>query len=141
MRACARGHSMRRLYFAAVRSYMIAMPDDVHIAERKVMLTESAAKRIEALKASEGNPALMLRLAVAGGGCSGFSYGFSLDDKRNEDDHLFEAHGVTLVVDDTSLDLLAGSTVDYVEELVGSAFAVKNPNATSTCGCGSSFAV
>jgi iron-sulfur cluster insertion protein len=117
------------------------MPDDVHIADRQLTLTESAARRIQALKASEGNPALMLRLAVSGGGCSGFSYGFSLDETRNQDDHLFDAHGVTLVVDETSLDLLAGSTVDYVEDLVGSAFAVKNPNATSTCGCGTSFAV
>ena len=117
------------------------MPDDVHIAERQVTLTESAAKRIQALKQGEGNMALMLRLAVSGGGCSGFSYGFSLDDKRNDDDRLFEAHGVALVIDETSLDLLTGSTVDYVEDLVGSAFAVKNPNASSTCGCGTSFAV
>jgi len=117
------------------------MPDDIHVAERQVSLTENAAKRIGALKAGEGNPALMLRLAVSGGGCSGFSYGFSLDEKRNEDDHFFESHGVTLVVDETSLDLLAGSTVDYVEELVGASFQVKNPNASSTCGCGSSFAV
>jgi iron-sulfur cluster insertion protein len=117
------------------------MPDDVHIAPRQVHLSESAAKRIQVLKEGEGNPQLMLRLAVSGGGCSGFSYGFSLDDKRNQEDHLFEEHGVVLVIDETSLDLLAGSTIDYVEELVGSAFAVKNPNATSTCGCGSSFAV
>ena len=121
------------------------MPDDVNIAEstaqRQVGLTENAARRIQVLKASEGNPNLMLRLAVSGGGCSGFSYGFSLDDKRNDDDHLFEAHGVTLAIDETSLDLLAGSVIDYVEELVGSSFAVKNPNASSTCGCGSSFAV
>src|SRR5277367_1294675 len=117
------------------------MPDDVHIAERPVTLTESAAKRIQALKQSEGNMALMLRLAVSGGGCSGFSYGFSLDDKRNDEDRLFEAHGVTLVIDETSLDLLAGSVVDYVDDLAGSAFAVKNPNAASTCGCGTSFAV
>jgi iron-sulfur cluster insertion protein len=117
------------------------MPDDVHIAERTVHLSESAARRIHVLKESEGNPALMLRLAVSGGGCSGFSYGFSLDEKRNDDDHLFEEHGVGILIDDTSLDLLAGSTVDYVEELVGSAFSVKNPNASSTCGCGSSFAV
>jgi len=117
------------------------MPDDARITERQVNLTENAARRIDVLKASEGNPALMLRLSVSGGGCSGFSYGFSLDEKRNADDHLFEAHGVTLVTDETSLDLLAGSTVDYVEDLVGSSFAVKNPNATSTCGCGTSFAV
>jgi iron-sulfur cluster insertion protein len=119
----------------------IAMPDDVHIPTREVHLTESAAKRVTALKATEGKDGLMLRLAVSGGGCSGFSYGFSLDDQRREDDHLFEEHGVTLVVDETSLDLLAGSTVDYVEELIGASFSVKNPNASSTCGCGTSFAV
>ena len=117
------------------------MPDDMHIAERVVHLSESAARRIQELKSSEGKQELMLRLQVSGGGCSGFSYGFSLDDQHRDDDHLFAEHGVTLVVDETSLDLLAGSTVDYVEELVGSAFAVKNPNASSTCGCGSSFAV
>lgn len=122
------------------------MPDDVHTidhntADRVVHLSESAARRIKALKDGEGNPALMLRLAVSGGGCSGFSYGFSLDDKRGDEDRLFEEHGVALVVDETSLDLLAGSTIDYVEDLVGSSFAVKNPNASSTCGCGSSFAV
>ena len=117
------------------------MPDDVHIADRAVHLSESAARRIKLLKDGEGNAALMLRLAVSGGGCSGFSYGFSLDDKRNDDDHLFEEHGVAIVIDETSLDLLAGSTIDYVEELVGSSFSVKNPNASSTCGCGSSFAV
>jgi iron-sulfur cluster insertion protein len=118
-----------------------SMPDDVHIADRAVHLSESAARRIKVLKDSEGNPGLMLRLQVSGGGCSGFSYGFSLDANRNEDDHLFEEHGVAVLIDETSLDLLAGSTIDYVEELVGSAFAVKNPNASSTCGCGSSFAV
>jgi iron-sulfur cluster insertion protein len=117
------------------------MPDDVHIAPREVHLSESAARRIEQLKTSEGKAELMLRLAVSGGGCSGFSYGFSLDDQRRDDDHVFEDFGVTLVVDETSLDLLAGSTVDYVDELAGSAFTVKNPNASSTCGCGSSFAV
>lgn len=117
------------------------MPDDVQLPTREVHLTESAAKRINALKALDGKEGLMLRLAVSGGGCSGFSYGFSLDDQRREDDHLFEDYGVTLVVDDTSLDLLAGSTVDYVEELIGASFTVKNPNASSTCGCGSSFAV
>lgn len=117
------------------------MPDDVQSPTREVHLTESAAKRISALKALDGKEGLMLRLAVSGGGCSGFSYGFSLDDQRREDDHLFEDYGVTLVVDDTSLDLLAGSTVDYVEELIGASFTVKNPNASSTCGCGSSFAV
>ncbi len=111
------------------------------VLERQVSLTENAARRVKKLREMEGNPQLMLRLSVSGGGCSGFSYGFSLDDQKTEDDHAFEFYGVALVVDTVSLDLLAGSTIDFVEDLVGSAFSVKNPNATSTCGCGSSFSV
>ncbi|HVI50435.1 MAG TPA: iron-sulfur cluster insertion protein ErpA [Candidatus Sulfotelmatobacter sp.] len=117
------------------------MDDVAPVLERIVNLTENAARRVNKLKQMEGNDALMLRLSVNGGGCSGFSYNFALDDKMNEDDQRFEAHGITLLVDETSLDLLAGSTVDFVEDLVGSAFQVKNPNASSTCGCGSSFSV
>jgi iron-sulfur cluster insertion protein len=109
--------------------------------DRKVVLTESAAKRIGELIALEGDASLMLRLSVSGGGCSGFQYGFSFDNATQTDDHLFERNGVKMVIDDTSLDLLAGAEVDFVEDLVGSAFQVRNPNATSSCGCGSSFAV
>ena len=109
--------------------------------ERQVGLSESAAKRIAWLITQEGNPALMLRLSVSGGGCSGFQYGFSFDNARQADDHIFERDGVKMLVDDTSLDLLAGSEVDYVEDMVGSSFQVKNPNAASSCGCGSSFSV
>jgi iron-sulfur cluster insertion protein len=83
----------------------------------------------------------MLRITVSGGGCSGFQYGFSLDDQKNDDDRLFERDGVTVVIDEVSLDLLKGSEVDFVEDLIGSYFAIKNPNASSTCGCGSSFSV
>ena len=108
---------------------------------KEVSLSAAAARRIAALIAAEGNPALMLRLAVSGGGCSGFQYGFSFDDALNEDDRLFERDGVKLVVDETSLDLLVGAEVDFVEDLVGSAFQVRNPNASSSCGCGSSFSV
>ncbi|OIQ87199.1 iron-sulfur cluster insertion protein ErpA [mine drainage metagenome] len=122
-------------------SFSVMETAAAEVLPRTVALTENAARRVAKLKQMEGNEALMLRLSVSGGGCSGFSYGFALDDKQGDDDHLFEAHGVTLVVDDTSLDLLAGATVDFVEDLVGSAFAIKNPNATSTCGCGSSFSV
>ena len=110
-------------------------------AERHVVLTASAAKRIGELIAQEGDTSLMLRLSVSGGGCSGFQYGFSFDNATQPDDHLFERDGVKMVVDDTSLDLLAGAEVDFVEDLVGSAFQVRNPNATSSCGCGSSFSV
>ena len=83
----------------------------------------------------------MLRLSVSGGGCSGFQYGFSFDDTRNEEDVEFERDGVKLLVDETSLDLLAGAEIDFVEDLVGASFQVRNPNATSSCGCGSSFAI
>ena len=106
-----------------------------------VSLTAAAARRIGELVAAEGNPDLMLRLAVSGGGCSGFQYGFSFDDTRNEDDRVFERDGVRLLVDSTSLDLLGGAEVDFVEDLVGAAFQVRNPNATSSCGCGSSFSI
>jgi len=111
------------------------------MAGQQVQLTENAARRVRKLCADEGNDRLMLRLAVSGGGCSGFSYGFSLDENTTADDRLFLHHGVTLVVDDVSLGLLDGAVIDFVEDLMGSAFAVKNPNATSTCGCGTSFAV
>ena len=101
-----------------------------------VILTESAAQRVQTLIAMEGKPNLMLRLGVSGGGCSGFQYNIELDDKTNS-----EQHGVKLVVDQTSLDLLDGTQVDFVEDLMGASFQFKNPQATSTCGCGSSFSM
>ena len=106
-----------------------------------VSLTASAAKRVATLIAQDGGSGLMLRVSVSGGGCSGFQYGFSVDDAVNADDRTFERDGVTLVVDEVSLDLLAGSEVDYVEELIGASFQIKNPQATSSCGCGSSFSI
>ncbi|WP_119678289.1 iron-sulfur cluster insertion protein ErpA [Indioceanicola profundi] len=108
---------------------------------RAVTLTDSAARRIQKLAEMEGNPELMLRLSVSGGGCSGFQYGFSFDATANEDDHLFEHAGSKVVVDDVSLDLLSGAEVDFVEDLMGAYFKINNPNASSSCGCGSSFAV
>jgi iron-sulfur cluster insertion protein len=108
---------------------------------KPVNLTEAAARRIAQLIAQEGNPDLMLRLAVSGGGCSGFQYGFSFDDTRNDDDVEFLRDGVKLLIDSTSLDLLAGAEIDFVEDLVGASFQVRNPNATSSCGCGSSFSI
>lgn len=108
---------------------------------RAMGLSASAARRVKALAAAEGNPDLMMRVTVSGGGCSGFQYGFSFDASVNDDDHVFERDGARLVVDDTSLDLLAGAELDYVEELVGSYFKVANPNASSSCGCGQSFSL
>jgi iron-sulfur cluster assembly accessory protein len=103
-------------------------------------LSPSAAARVAAIAAKQGKPAI-LRLSVEGGGCSGFQYKFGLDDAPEGDDLVVEQDGVSLVVDPVSLDLVAGSMVDYVESLGGSAFRVTNPNASAGCGCGSSFAV
>ena len=107
----------------------------------KLTLTVACAQRVKALREMEGNADLMLRVAVSGGGCSGFQYGFSLDDTIADDDLTFERDGVKIVVDETSLELLEGSEVDYTEDLGGAYFKVTNPNATSSCGCGSSFAI
>jgi len=104
-------------------------------------MTKAAADRVRILAESEGNPALMLRLSVSGGGCSGFSYAFSLDADSTTDDRVFDYHGSKLVVDETSLDLLKGSQIDYVDDLMAASFRISNPNATSTCGCGTSFAM
>ncbi|MGE5504084.1 MAG: iron-sulfur cluster insertion protein ErpA [Actinomycetota bacterium] len=109
--------------------------------DARIDITESAAARIQVLMQMEGKPDLMLRLGVSGGGCSGFQYSITLDDKVNQEDQVFERHGVKVVADETSLELLGGSVVDYVEDLVGASFQIRNPNASSTCGCGSSFSV
>jgi iron-sulfur cluster insertion protein len=106
-----------------------------------VSLTAAAAQRIAQLKQQENLPDAFLRLAVSGGGCSGFQYGFSFDDSRLDDDVAFERDGVTLVVDSTSLELLKGGEIDFVEDMMGAAFQVRNPNASSSCGCGNSFSV
>ena len=106
-----------------------------------VNVSPAAASKINELLTEEGKVGSGLRVFVQGGGCSGFQYGFSFDNATQPDDHLFERNGVKMVIDDTSLDLLAGAEVDFVEDLVGSSFQVKNPNAASSCGCGSSFSV
>lgn len=103
-------------------------------------LTEAAALRVDQIARKQGKPAV-LRLAVEGGGCSGFQYKFELADGPEADDMVSETGGVRLVVDPVSLDLLDGSVVDYVESLGGAAFKVENPNAASGCGCGSSFGI
>ena len=105
-----------------------------------LILTPSAAKRVAAIAARQGRPAI-LRLAVEGGGCSGFQYKFDLADAPEGDDTVSEVAGVKLVVDPVSLDLIAGSTVDFVESLGGAAFKVENPQAAAGCGYGSSFGI
>lgn len=105
-----------------------------------MILSPSAAERVAAIAIRQGKPAI-LRLSVEGGGCSGFQYRFELADAPEGDDLVIERDGVSLVVDPVSLDLVAGSMVDYVESLGGAAFKVENPNASAGCGCGSSFSV
>lgn len=117
-------------------------PDSTLPATDQIAISTSAARRIGVLIAAEGgDEPLRLRVSVSGGGCSGFQYGFTLDDQQRDDDRVFERDGVGVVIDEVSLDLLKGSQIDFVEDLLGSYFVVKNPNASSTCGCGSSFSV
>lgn len=103
--------------------------------------TAAAAAKVRELIAEEGNAALKLRVYIQGGGCSGFQYGFEFDEGRNEDDLAIVTEGVTLLVDPLSLQYLVGATVDYSESLSGAQFVIRNPNAKTTCGCGSSFTV
>ena len=107
----------------------------------EIGFSTQAADRVRQLINDEGNEALKLRVFVAGGGCSGFSYGFTFDDEVAGDDAVVERSGVTLLVDPLSYQYLLGSVIDYVEDLQGAQFVVNNPNASSTCGCGNSFAV
>lgn len=101
--------------------------------------TDSAAAKVKELIQEEGNPDLKLRVFVTGGGCSGFQYGFTFDEETSEDDTKLEKLGVTLLIDPMSFQYLVGAEIDYTEGLEGAQFVIKNPNATSTCGCGSSF--
>jgi iron-sulfur cluster insertion protein len=109
--------------------------------ERHIVVTESAARRIAVLKEQEEAADAFLRIAVSGGGCSGFQYGLSFDDQKNPDDSVFEHGDVAVVVDDVSLDLLNGAEIDFVEDMMGASFQIKNPNAASSCGCGNSFSL
>ena len=104
-----------------------------------LVFTDSAADKVKQLVDEEGNPELKLRVFVQGGGCSGFQYGFTFDEIVNEDDTQMAKNGVTLLIDAMSLQSLMGAEIDYKEALQGAQFVIKNPNATSTCGCGSSF--
>ncbi|MFQ5785794.1 MAG: iron-sulfur cluster insertion protein ErpA [Alphaproteobacteria bacterium] len=110
-------------------------------ASPPITLTERAARRIAQIAAQEGTPNARLRIAVNGGGCSGFQYDFSLDDKVQDDDLVVDRDDAGMVIDTVSSMYLAGSEVDFVDEIAGSYFTVRNPNATSSCGCGASFGI
>lgn len=107
----------------------------------QIQFSERAASRVQRLIEDEGNLDLKLRVFITGGGCSGFSYGFTFDEEVDEDDAVVETNGVTMLVDAMSYQYLAGAEVDFKENLQGSQFTVENPNAASTCGCGNSFAI
>ena len=104
-----------------------------------LVLTENAVKKLASLIEEENNPNLMLRIFVSGGGCSGFQYGFTFDESKDEKDEMVEKDGVRVLVDPVSINYLRGAEVDFVEDLSGAQFVIKNPNAQSSCGCGQSF--
>lgn len=111
------------------------------INDDAIVVTDSAAKKVKALIHDEGNEALKLRVYVTGGGCSGFQYGFTFDENINDGDTKIEKDGVTFLVDPMSFQYLVGAELDYKEDLQGAQFVIKNPNASTTCGCGSSFSI
>ena len=106
-----------------------------------IIFTDSAAEKVGALIAEEDNNNLKLRVYISGGGCSGFQYGFTFDEEVNEDDTQIENGGVTVLIDSMSVQYLNGAEIDYKEDLSGAQFVIRNPNASTTCGCGSSFSV
>ena len=114
---------------------------DYQSLDRPLQFSSAAASKVRELIAEEGNAALKLRVYIHGGGCSGFQYGFEFDEAQGEDDLAVQTDGETLLVDPLSLQYLMGAEVDYTESLHGAQFVIRNPNAKTTCGCGSSFAV
>ena len=115
--------------------------NDMSMMPAPLMFSDSAADKVKALIVEEGNDDLKLRVFVTGGGCSGLQYGFTFDEIANEDDTVMEKNGVKLLIDPMSYQYLVGAEIDYTEGLEGAQFVIKNPGATSTCGCGSSFSV
>ena len=104
-----------------------------------ITITDSATVKLRDILAEENNPGLKLRIFVQGGGCSGMSYGFTLDEVANEDDFTLDEQGVQVLVDSMSMQYLTGASIDYKEDLMGATFSISNPNAQTSCGCGSSF--
>lgn len=120
---------------------MTTATPDYQSLDRPLQFTSAAAAKVRELIAEEGNDALKLRVYIQGGGCSGFQYGFEFDEAQGQDDAAIVTDAVTLLVDPLSLQYLMGAEVDYTESLHGAQFVIRNPNAKTTCGCGSSFAV
>jgi iron-sulfur cluster insertion protein len=106
-----------------------------------ISVTDSAVAKVSELLAEENNPKLKLRTFVQGGGCSGFQYGFTFDEEQNEDDFVIDRPGMSILIDSMSMQYMQGAIIDYKEDIMGSSFTITNPNAESTCGCGSSFSV
>jgi iron-sulfur cluster insertion protein len=127
------------LFFPGVLMSVASQQSHLNEMPAPLVFTDSAAAKVAELVAEEGNPELKLRVFVQGGGCSGFQYGFTFDEIVNEDDTQMVKSGVTLLIDAMSLQYLVGAEIDYKEDLQGAQFVIKNPNATTTCGCGSSF--
>jgi iron-sulfur cluster insertion protein len=119
----------------------MAPSPDYRSAGAPLVFTEAAARKVHQLIEEEGNPGLKLRVYISGGGCSGFQYGFTFDEIANDDDTVMTKNGVSLLIDAMSYQYLVGAEIDYKEDLQGAQFVIKNPNATTTCGCGSSFSV
>lgn len=118
-----------------------AIPNYLTAPEAPLNFTHTAASKVRQLITEENNSRLSLRVYISGGGCSGFQYGFIFDEERGEDDLAIEKDGVTLLIDPLSLQYLMGAEIDYTESLQGAQFIIRNPNAKTTCGCGSSFAI
>jgi len=112
---------------------------DILAAEANFTISESARKRLSQIFAQEDDPNTMLRVKVSGGGCAGYQYGFDFESTITEDDRVFGDDEVKVVIDSVSMDLLGGSEIDFVDDMVGASFQIKNPNATASCGCGTSF--
>ena len=117
------------------------LPTYQDVAHAPLQITPAAVAKVRELITEEGNPGLKLRVYITGGGCSGFQYGFSFDEERADDDLAIESSGTTVVIDPMSLQYLMGAEIDYSESLQGAQFVIRNPNAKTTCGCGSSFNV
>ena len=110
-------------------------------ASASVAISDGAIKRLHEMTAAGEFAGMMMRVSVSGGGCSGFQYGFAFDDKQMDDDHILERDGITVLIDDMSWEFVVGSELHFAEELIGSYFVMRNPNAASTCGCGTSFSI